>query len=451
MELDMLLEFSLKNFKSFKEEVTLSFLPGSSTTLEKHIVGDKADKYRTLRSSIIYGSNGAGKTSLMDGARFMKAILMNSPNQSAKHKLAVPYFLFDEKMAKEPVYFQVVFSEGNDRYEYSFSFLKEGFITEELLCFPEKGRERTLFSRNNFDEFKLGRSLNKGPGFKKVLDSLQSNQLLVAAPTNSPELALVRDFIKSFEFIYSSDNLTDYTSKLLFHNNAHPNLKQNLDMMLSNIDKCIESVHVTLVTPEEAEIRYSEFPDSVREKIVKQHREEEIFDVYFKHKSSDKMVPIKDESHGTRRLYSMLGLLLKGINNSSVMFIDEMNSSLHPAVAEFVLDMIHNQKDFYDERWGQIDFRSQFVINLHDTTLLSPSILRPDQVWFVQKSDEGESELYSLEEFKSRSTAYQRNYLEGKYGAVPIIERFSLNEKQKIKNAGSSQRKKNKFSIRKRC
>lgn len=414
----MLLEFTLKNFKSFKNEATLSLLPGASTSLRSHVIGTKEDKYKILRSAVIYGANGAGKSTLMDGASFMRDMVLNSPNHLVDSKLVVPFFQFDGKCKKLPIFFKIVFTDHNDRYEYSFSFNSNEFLTEELLHYPENGRVRKLFSRK-YLEFSFGASLTKGRGFKKVLDSLQKNQLLISAPVNSPSLNLVYDFFKSFVFIYDPQQLTDFTNKFIHENSGNRKFNKLLNDLMSRIDVGIESVHILKISAEDAEVRYKDLPDEIRNEIIQRHRSQDIFEVFFKHVGSTALMPLKGESKGTQKLYSMLGPILDGHLRKMVLFFDEFNSSLHPALIEFLLDFLHNQ-----QKYLKLKTDNQFIINLHDTTLLNPSIFRSDQIWFVAKNQEGISELYSLDDFKNRSNLFQRNYLDGKYGAVPIIERF---------------------------
>ncbi len=116
----------------------------------------------------------------------------------------------------------------------------------------------------------------------------------------------------------------------------------------------------------------------------------------------------------------MLGPILNGHLKKMILFFDEFNSSLHPALTEFMIDFFHNQQSYL-----KLDTENQFVINLHDTTLLNPSIFREDQIWFTEKDRYGSSVLYSLAEYKVRNDAsYEKDYILGKYGAIPFLGDF---------------------------
>lgn len=415
----MLLEFSLKNFKCFKDEATLSFIPGATSALNTHIIESKNPKHNALRSAVIYGANGAGKSSLMDGARFMCTMVLNSPGYTKEYKLTTPCFQFDNNCMNKPISFKINFTHKKERYEYSFSYNKNQFLTENLFHYSETGRRRKLFNREKQD-FSFGSTFKKGKGFKKVLESLQENQLLASAPSNSLSLNIVYDFFKSCSFIYNPEKLVNFTNKFIYNNVGNKNFNILLNKIMSKIDIGIESVHVLKITVEDVEDKLQTLPDDLREELIKKYRDQDIFEIFFKHNGSENLVPFKLESKGTQKLYSLLGPILNGYLRESILFIDEFNSSLHPILVEFLIDFLHNQ-----EQYTGMKNTNQFVINLHDTSLLNPSIFRRDQIWFIAKDEKGASELYSLDDFKDRSNLIQRNYLDGRYGATPIIKRFS--------------------------
>ena len=412
----MLFEFKMKNFKSFKEELVFSLIPSKVSSLNNHVITN--DKYEALKSSVIYGANGAGKTTLMDGFSFMCDLIKNSPSHIDGRDLIDPFFAFDKKMSKKPIEFSISFFKNKSQYEYSFSYTHKGFLTEQLQQTTTTGKLRKVFDRKKTD-VTFGSTFKKGKGFKKALDSLQDNQLLISASDNNIVFSDVLEFVKQCHFIYDPDQIIEFTNHFIHQNMGDKKFQNTLKQILSRVDIGLETVHVLKVTAEEMEKRLQHFPNDLKERIIKEHRNKNVYEVFFKHHGSDHLIPYKDESKGTQKLYSLLGPILSGHIEESIIFFDEFNSSLHPALSEFIIDMLHNQKQIFD-----IDFNNQYVFNLHDTSLLTPEIFRADQIWFVDKNNEGSSELFSLDDFKDRSNLYQRNYLDGKYGAVPVIKRF---------------------------
>jgi AAA15 family ATPase/GTPase len=125
------------------------------------------------------------------------------------------------------------------------------------------------------------------------------------------------------------------------------------------------------------------------------------------------------ESAGTQRLLSYIGPLLDAIETGKLLVIDEIDSSLHPMVVRFVLQLLHDAK--VSQRGAQ------FWISTHDTSLLDTDLLRRDQIWFVEKSERQASRLYPLTEFSPRKNeALEKSYLRARYGGVPFISRNHL-------------------------
>ncbi len=123
---------------------------------------------------------------------------------------------------------------------------------------------------------------------------------------------------------------------------------------------------------------------------------------------------IDDESGGTRRLFGLSSYLFSVLQKGSVLVIDELDSSLHPVLARELLSMFHNPQ--INQNGAQI------IFNTHDTTLLDLSLFRRDQIWFMEKDNQGASHLYSLLDFKPRKTeAISKGYLQGRYGAIPFL------------------------------
>ena len=125
--------------------------------------------------------------------------------------------------------------------------------------------------------------------------------------------------------------------------------------------------------------------------------------------------PMSNESLGTRRLFGLSGLWLRALQSGTTLAVDELDASLHPLLVRAMLNM------FFDPKYNQKE--AQLLFNTHDTTLLDTAILRRDQIWFVEKDQEGASHLYPLSDFSARKDgALEKGYLRGRYGALPFID-----------------------------
>ena len=160
-----------------------------------------------------------------------------------------------------------------------------------------------------------------------------------------------------------------------------------------------------------------EIPQTMREEIAKDLRGKKLTRLLFMHPSSDNgedvALDFDEESAGTRKLFELAGPWLDVLANGLVFFVDEIDTSLHPHLVRFLLEMLHNPKTNRHN--------AQLVFATHDTTVLDQSLMRRDQVWFVEKDAENATRLYPLSDYKPRKgEALQKGYLYGRYGALPF-------------------------------
>lgn len=161
----------------------------------------------------------------------------------------------------------------------------------------------------------------------------------------------------------------------------------------------------------------SDMPLNIKEEIAKDLKGEKLALLYFMHSSSDngKAVPLgfKEESAGTRKLFALAGPWLDVLENGFVLFVDELDTSLHPHLVRFLLNMFHNPE--------ANRHNAQLIFTTHDTTILDQRLMRRDQVWFIEKDAENTTRLYPLSDYKPRKgEALQKGYLYGRYGALPF-------------------------------
>ena len=416
----MLIDFTATNYKCLKNESTLSLTADNSQSLNGHV--HKQGQHNILRGAVIYGSNGGGKTTVIAAMKFFVAFMSNSPSNEANDLLVHPCFAFDPSSEKDPISFKTNFLIGGDRYEYSFSYLPSEVISEELYCWASSANSRKHYLIKRLDK-KI--QINNIPKKKAILDSLSSlhdNQLILPQIAGQSEkISEVLKFFKNWVFINSGKPSYNFTCDLIYR--SAKDFKGMIEHVLKAVDVGIESVSVKKLTVEEVEQSISNIPnlsDQIREDLLKKAKEDPEYTVSFRHKNSEVMIPYKDESGGTQKIFNILGLIIHSMFSGGIMLFDELDHSLHSALTQSLLSMLH------ESRPADKSQRSfQYICNIHDTTLLAPEILRRDQVWFVDKDDKGETELFSLIEFNDRSPLIQRNYLDGKYGAVPIIKRFT--------------------------
>jgi hypothetical protein len=412
----MFLEFSVSNFRSIKDKAVLSMVAGPERDLEgtNTLPTDLSSLPRALRVSALYGGNAAGKSNLIKALDFMRSFVLNSATATQEGQaIEVDAYAFDAKARQEPTSLEVQFVESGIRYEYGFKLDRER-VLEEWLSSSPKGRIAKWFSRiyrpeMKTYEYEFGSYFQ---GQKQVWEkSTRSNALFLstAVQLNSDQLKPVFNwFMVRLRIVPDTRSLPrDAGVKLL---EKIPLKKQILEFM-RNADPTIKDLIVTETK--------NDIPALYRAALLN----EEIYkDVQVLHKNAEDtgaQFTLNDESRGTQQLFAMVFPWIASRGLGQTLFVDELDSSLHPLMTRALVDFF--QKD------APADTKAQLFFTTHDTSLLSGDLLRRDQIWFIERDNEGSSRLYPLTEFSPRKNeALENGYLRGRYGALPKIEELAL-------------------------
>lgn len=428
----MLIQFSVKNFKTFKEKATISLVASSydKTTRElENVFSDSIFNLRILKSAVIYGANASGKSKFIEALVFMKHFVITSSKDSLKgDKINTEPFRLSTETEHLPSEFEVVFTFKGQMYRYGFEADKENVISEWLYHRP-KTKEVELFYRE-FQTFETHpRNFSKGNTVIKE-GLVRDNALLisVAAQFNDAIAINVIDWFKNLKTI-SGLNEAGYHSYTMSKTESFVHKSKILNL-LKAADLGIQNIELKKLNIEQLP---KEMPKELIEKLIRTIQEENaeiISDVFTFHKkydigkkATDEPVRLsldEDESSGTRKFFALTGPILDVIENGYTLVVDELDSKLHPNLVCKLVSLF-NSKEINKKN-------AQLIFNTHDTNLLSSGLFRRDQIWFTEKNKYGEAKLYSLADFKSenvrKSEAFEDNYIRGKYGAVPFLEYF---------------------------
>jgi uncharacterized protein len=416
----MLIEFQVKNYRSFRDHQVLSMVAGRFTehTDTNTVAAEIPGFDRFLRSSVVYGANAAGKTNLLRALQLMQTLVLNSA--SSPPATALPYdpFKFAKSSRQEPSEFQVTFVESGTRYEYGFAFDAER-IREEWLVEYVHPRGRTIFERTfnakarkydwKFSEFLKGRralwseSTRPNALFLSTAIQLNSKQLLPVFEWFQKRLVVITGF--------TSLNPT-LTLKLLESSQGKEKVLPFLreaDLGITGIDFKREPMVIqpgTIViggAPIIEQIPGNPIPNLL--KITLAHSGE-----------GDEQIgmDLSDESAGTQVLFRSAGAWLQVWENGEVLLVDEIDTSLHPLLTRFLISKFHSQ--------SSNPKNAQLIFSTHSTSFLNQDVFRRDQIWFVEKGTDGSSRLYPLTDFSPRNDEVLDNwYLRGRYGALPVL------------------------------
>jgi hypothetical protein len=411
----MLIEFTVENYRSFKDKQVLSLLPDEGKhEFDENLLQSSSD-LKLLSSAVVYGANASGKSNLMRAMQALRSLILSSANNSPE-KVFKEYdsFQFHQDTAESPVVFGINFLLKGVRYNYQVSVLQNEVISESLHFYPQ-GREAKLFVRQR-QKFEFGEYLK---GQKAVVSDLtSSNQLFLskAAINNIQQLVEVfqffdQDFMAIPFLVGSRDSYyTDRIAKELLQTSKNSIFIQNFKHLLMSFDTGIVDFSIE---KNKAMVKDQEYDIMVDHKIFN---------------GAGKMVgikrhPIAEESAGTQKLFVLAGLILRALMNGRIIIIDEFERSLHPFITAFIIQMFHDRKINTQH--------AQLIIATHDTNLLSNSELRRDQIWIVEKDQQGASSLFSLADITGirPQTPFEKWYLSGRFGGVPGIEKlnFELN------------------------
>ncbi len=417
----MLIEFAVTNFRSIQEEARISLVANSAnehreTNLFSPQLAYGDSKLRLLRSTALFGANGAGKSNFLRALHTMREIVVSS---TKKINLPLPFepFLLDTKATTMPTTFEVTCIIAGVRYEYGFSVTAKAIHEEWLFACP-LGRTQMWFERTRLDSgessFQFG---DKLLGAKEVWrNATRDNALFLstAASLNSQQLApLWYWFAESLRVTsrgWNSDFTLDYCTP-----DAKPQVLEFMraaDLAIDDVRVVDEEFSPEMLAPS---LSLSDRQRYASELAGKKWRRARVG----RHLAGDRSVEwdLEEESDGTKKLFALTGLWLDCLNRGLIIVIDELHEHMHPELIRFLVEKFHDPT--LNKKGAQI------IFSTHDTSILSQDLFRRDQIWFCERGKDLATKLYPLTDFRPRKSVenLERAYRSGRYGALPWIER----------------------------
>lgn len=434
----MLVEFTVKNFRSFHDETQLSMVVADKKNLDNSIVLEE-NQLTLLQSAVIYGANGAGKSNLIKAFQAMKQIVLTSANkQRGNHVEFIEPFLFDENSKNEPTLFEVIFIVDAIRYQYGFSGTKTKIMQEWLYAFP-KAAKRTWFERS-WDEttkqyiwFDNDGKYLKANKDKMTLykETTRDNELFLSkiVQLNNQEVSPIFDWFDTTLRCAGIDGWND-GEKVTRDFIESDTKKQLILQFLSDMDIGIDDIKLH---KEEFDLAKLQLPDDIpqefKEKIENNFKGKTLVETKVLRKlSNETLMPLdlNEESDGTQKLFSLLGPFLDALENGYIVVIDELHNSLHPLLLRYLVSLFHDKNINHNN--------AQLIFTTHETEILSQEVFRRDQIWFCEKDRNFNSTLVPLTDYQPRKNVenLSKGYLSGRYGGIPAIEKMTKEKIQKI-------------------
>ena len=418
----MLIQFSVTNFLSFRDETVLSLSTNKDNSHSENLLSFKNE--RILPSVAIYGANAAGKSNLHKALTAAIIMIRNSNNLQVDQPLMVTPFLLDSKSRFDKTKFDFIYTYNDVKYEYGF-VLDSNHVWEEYLYEYKSSKPSLIFERSEINKYKF--TTKTKSQLSQIVDKNTSNKLFLATAT-SWNSDLTRDAYMWFATMidtYDSQNLEDlmYTEFDRHQNNNDSSLNTFMLHLLQKEDINISNFNYESIKREVNQLPF-ELPPELQglmnpipsaKKVLEQRRIVTSHQVVENGEKKEYPLNYFDESNGTKRLFTYGPVLKNALENGRTIIIDEIDNALHPAMTKSLIEMFQNPNINKNN--------AQLIFNTHEISLLDLNLFRRDQIYFVEKNNKtGVSDLYSLDEFSPRkSENIQKGYLQGRYGAMPFV------------------------------
>ncbi len=399
----MLCQFTVKNYKSIRDEVTFDMQAAAISEHEDRIIRDKDGKI-FLPVSAIYGPNGGGKSNVLEvlhtlAVKVLRPLYATGDNEERiflQKKMIIEPFAFSEETKSEPTEFEIFFRTELAEYRYILHVNRDVVVDERLdRVKMDTGRRSALFERGK--EIML-----KGAFAKlKISDELSETlPLLSYLGITYKKNEVVKDVLEWFEY------------RIDFLNYGNP--IEELRMAVSSSEAV---KHLMLQMIQEMDLDIVDF------RVVKD--ENDRIDVYTKHmvEGRETELNLLEESSGTKKLFGLMPFIADSLLSGTTLVIDELDAKIHPVLLRYIIMMFSNMS--INKKKAQLIFTS------HDLSTMNSEVFRRDEIWFVAKGNSQNSQLYSLVEFKNekgesvrKDAKFDKQYLEGKYGADPYLKRI---------------------------
>ena len=402
----MIAEIKFKNLFSFRDEAVFSFEADKSKEMESYHVVEVVPGVRLLKFAVIYGANASGKSNFLKVYYFLKNFVLHTP-VSKNETMGILPFLMDEKSQNE--YSDITISfyvcKPNDtpvKYVYSLSLNRNHIKSESLIYYPSQ-QPATIFERdikNRVSTVQFGNKIKLSAAAKEevALKCLPNMSVLAAYMQVNIDVTEIENVINYFNGCLMNPIASFIPQTTL----AQERLKEmkNKEYILKYLQEAdfnISDIYTQENVPE-GFTPVTMFKHKVRNESGK--------DFFFD-------FPERFESEGTLRTMDVAGYINELIARDAILTIDEIESSLHPKLIEYII-----------ERFLKESNKAQLIVSTHyDGLLAQDDLLRNDNIWFTEKNNDGATLLYPLTDFKglNRISSLQKAYRFGKFGAIPNI------------------------------
>ncbi len=443
----MLIEFKVTNFRSIRQEQTFSLVAANtdkdlpSCVIERELPGLSGVKF--LKGAAIYGANASGKSNVLAAVKYVSDFVEQSATKiQPGDKTGAEPFKLDRESAAKPSEFEITFVADDVRFVFGFAVTPQRVVEEYLVAYPKGAPQRWYHRTFNattkgYEWAKPSTAFNQD---KSLQDKTRENSLFVSVGPqfNHTQLTQVFNWFKNnARFVtlnaetglhpgFTAEQMTKPT-----HHDQIIKLLRSADFGVTNgkveykeiiLEKLKQNVPPSALAGlhrENAQLIDRVFKQASSSVLAGRARKPGTFvEINLTHKAEG-IEPVEldfdaEESAGTRRFFALIGPWMDILDNGHTVFLDEIETSLHPALVKELLKLVFCSKN--NPKGAQV------VFTTHNPVLLDNALMRRDQVWFTEKAPSGATHLYPLTDYQPRKDeAREKGYLAGRYGGIPFL------------------------------
>ena len=410
----MLIQFSARNFKSFKDPFTLDLFTNRETAVSNII---KSNFKNTYASAVFYGANGSGKSNILKAYNMMRNLVLNKDKvMLSTDRLKINTFKLSTESEDDTSAFDICFIYNNKKFKYGFEY-DENIVYSEYLFVYETVQPTLIFEYDlDEDEGKI-----KCTKYKSLSQKKHLKNTLFLWDVDREDIEEAHEVLNWFkETIYIEFSNARNVNPSYWNNLTKPDVKNIFQIFIHDADFGIKDIYQDSRPVMDV---YDKIPNLPKNSIVEEitvkttHAKLDENNNFI---GDEKFNLFDDESLGTQKYFYAIGPIINALKNGSTLFLDELDASLHPILTRRLVELFNNKE--INGKGAQLIFTSQ------DTNLLDQTLFDKEQIWFVEKDKYGASHLTGLSEYRDirKQEKIEEKYIKGKYGAIPYLGTFKF-------------------------
>lgn len=410
----MLIQFSARNFKSFKDPFTLDLFTNKETAVSNII---KSNFKNTYASAVFYGANGSGKSNILKAYNMMRNLVLNKDKvMLSTDRLKINTFKLSTESEDDTSAFDICFIYNNKKFKYGFEY-DENIVYSEYLFVYETVQPTLIFEYDlDEDEGKI-----KCTKYKSLSQKKHLKNTLFLWDVDREDIEEAHEVLNWFkETIYIEFSNAKNINPSYWNNLTKPDVKNIFQIFIHDADFGIKDIYQDSRPVMDVYDKITNLPkNSIVEEITVKTTHAKL-DEDNNFIGDEKFNLFDDESLGTQKYFYAIGPIINALKNGSTLFLDELDASLHPILTRRLVELFNNKE--INGKGAQLIFTSQ------DTNLLDQTLFDKEQIWFVEKDKYGASHLTGLSEYRDirKQEKIEEKYIKGKYGAIPYLGTFKF-------------------------